>query len=204
MTIAPLPDHHRLNAPLWQGLYRAYRTVVLPLRHNGWTTDVELCGGEYHLRADLGDGTELIIASDAALPADPSQVNGWHVLRRPTDGNDNGGQLLYDSTPNGAQRHHGNALVPLFTRIDKLYTARARDGLIVSSCHIAPYGAVHKQTAGIRPPGSGIAQYFTWSDRLREEGYRCVWERPDDEGDPLSVFESVGHIATVRVTRASG
>ncbi|MER7047969.1 hypothetical protein [Streptomyces jumonjinensis] len=202
MTIAALPDHNRLNDPLWLGLFHAYRAVILPLRHNGWTTDVELCSGEYHVRADLGDGTELIIASEGALPADPADVTGWLVQRRSTDENADSRHMVYDSTPAGSQRHHGNALVPLFARIDKLYAARGSDGLIVSSCHIAPYGATHKQTAGVRTPGAAIAQYLTWSDRLvTEEGYRHIWERPDDEGDPLGVFESVGHITTVRVTR---
>ncbi|MFI1830690.1 hypothetical protein ACH41E_30270 [Streptomyces sp. NPDC020412] len=203
MTIAALPDHNRLHDPQWRTLFNAYRHVILPLRHNRWITDIEQRDSGYRIRAELGDGTNLIIASDGALPPTPAEANGWHVLRQPTHGDDDGGQLLYDSTSTGAQRHHGNSLVPLFARIDKLRTANGAPGFVVSASHVAPYGATHNQTAGIRTPGTAVAQYFTWSQRLvTEEGYRHVWERPDNEGDPLSVFESVGHITTVRVTRS--
>lgn len=201
MTIAALPDHHRTTDPTCLNLFNRYRHVIAPLRYNAWTTDVEMRGGEYHVRADLGDGTELIIASESSLPIDPNEVTGWSVLRRGID-DPTRHSVLYDSTLDGPQRHHCTSLIPMFARIDKLNVPMSSTPLIVSATHTAPYGAHHQQTAGIETPGAALARFFEWSRRLvAEEGYQQVWERLEPEdGYPLALFESVGHITTIRVT----
>ncbi|MFE0190743.1 hypothetical protein [Streptomyces sp. NPDC058989] len=199
MTIAALPDHNSTTDPLWLKLFHSYRHVIAPLRHNGWTTDVELCGGEYHVRADLSDGTELIIASTHSLPVDPSEVDGWTVVRQGID-NPDVHTALYDSTPCGPQAHHGASLIPMLARIDELEVPKPVQRLIVSATHAAPYGMNHNQTGPIEEPGTAIARFFEWSQRLvTAEDYRKVWERPEADGYPLAVFENVGHITTVRV-----
>ncbi len=200
MTLAALPDHNNLTDPLWQKLFHRYRHVITPLRHNGWMTDVELCGGEYHLRADLGDGTELIITGTHPLPVDPAEMDGWTVIRQDID-NPDVHTALYDSTPDGPQSHHGTSLIPMLTRIDELDVPKTTRQLIVSATHTSPYGANHNQTGPIEAPGTAIARFFEWSQRLvTAEGYHQVWERPEQDGYPLALFERLGHITTVRVT----
>lgn len=200
MTIAALPDHHRTDDPLWQKLFHGYSHVITPLRHNGWTTDVELCGGEYHLRADLGDGTELIIAGQHSLPVDPSKVDGWQVVRQGIE-NPDVHTALYDSTPDGPQSHHGTSLIPMLARIADLDAHSAKQ-LVVSATSTAPNGANHNQTGPIEAPGTAVARFFEWSRRLiGGDSYRKVWERPEPDAYPLAIFESGGHITTIRVTR---
>lgn len=202
-TIAALPDHNRLNDPLWQRLFHTYSHVITPLRYAGWVTDIETSGGgEFYVRADLRDGTELIIASDHSLPVDPREVNGWSAVRQDTE-NTSKHTVLYDSTPNGPQRHHGNSLIPLMTRIDSLDLPDRAPRLIVSATHTAPYGSNHNTTAGIEGAASAVARFAEWSWRLTDhEGYRRVWQRAERDGYPLALFESAGHITTLRVTRS--
>jgi hypothetical protein len=200
-TIAALPDHNRTTDPLWQRLFHGYSHVVTPLRYAGWVTDIETCGGEFHIRADLRDGTELIIASEHSLPADPTEVDGWSAIRQDVQ-DPSKHTVLYDSTPNGPQRHHGNSLIPLLMRVDALDVPSRAPRLIVSATHTAPYGASHNQTAGIEGAATAIARFWEWSQRLMDyEGYRRVWQRPENDY-PLALFESVGHIYTLRVTRS--
>ncbi|MGW0545187.1 hypothetical protein ACWD0D_33545 [Streptomyces griseoincarnatus] len=200
-TIAALPDHNRTTDPLWQRLFHGYSHVVTPLRYAGWVTDIETCGGEFHIRADLQDGTELIIASEHSVPADPTEVDGWSAIRQDVQ-DPSKHTVLYDSTPNGPQRHHGNNLIPLLMRVDALDVPSRAPRLIVSATHTAPYGASHNQTAGIEGAATAIARFWEWSQRLMDhEGYRRVWQRPENDY-PLALFESVGHIYTLRVTRS--
>ncbi|MBZ9641382.1 hypothetical protein [Streptomyces sp. PSKA30] len=202
-TIAALPDHNRLNDPLWQRLFHGYGHVITPLRYAGWVTDVETCGGEFFVRADLRDGTEVIIASEHSLPVDPAEVGGWTAVRQDVE-NPSTHTVLYDSTPTGPQRHHGTSLIPLMARIDGLDVHGRAPRLIVSATHTAPYGASHNQTAGIEGPATAVGRFSEWSWRLTgHEGYRRVWQRPEYEGYPMALFESAGHIATVRVTRSN-
>ncbi|MFJ9357011.1 hypothetical protein [Streptomyces mirabilis] len=201
-TIAALPDHNRTTDPLWQRLFHGYGHVITPLRYAGWVTDIETCGGEFHVRADLGDGTELIVASEHSLPADPGEVSGWTAVRQHAE-NTSKHTVLYDSTPNGPQRHHGNSLIPLLARVDCLDLPGRAPRLIVSATHVAPYGASHNQTAGIEGAAPAIARFSEWSQRLIDyEGYHRVWQRPQADGYPLALFESAGHVTTVRVTRS--
>jgi hypothetical protein len=201
-TIAALPDHNRITDPLWQRLFHGYGHVITPLRYAGWVTDIETAGGEFHVRADLRDGTELIISSEHHLPADPAEVNGWTAVRQDVQDTSRH-TVLYNSTPNGPQEHHSNRLIPLLTRIDGLDLPGRAPRLIVSASHVSPYGACHNQTAGTEGAASATGRFWEWSQRLTEhEGYRRVWQRSQQDGYPLALFESAGHIVTVRVTRS--
>ncbi|AJC58612.1 hypothetical protein [Streptomyces sp. 769] len=200
MSLAALPNHNRVNDPLWRTLFHRYRHVITPLRYNGWTTDVELGGGEYVIRADLGDGTELVIASAHALPANSADVDGWTAVRQGID-KPEVHTAVYDSTPDGTQRHHGASLVPLFMRISELDAPTAPTQLVVSATHTSSFGVNHNQTAGIEAAAVAAARFFDWSERLvTVEGYQPVWERPGREGHLLALFENSGDITTVRVT----
>ncbi|MFF3337786.1 hypothetical protein [Streptomyces flavidovirens] len=129
-------------------------------------------------------------------------MNGWTAVRQGVENADRH-TVLYDSTHNGPQRHHGNSLIPLMARLDGLDVPSRAPRLIVSATHTAPYGANHNSTAGIEGPASAIARFSEWSQRLTgHEGYRRVWQRPERDGYPLALFESAGHITTVRVTRS--
>ena len=199
-TLAALPDHNRLNDPLWLNLFHGYRHVIAPLRHSGWVTDIETGGGEYHVRADLGDGTELIIASEHSLPANPAEVTGWTVLRQNIE-TPSRHSVVYDSTPDCAQAHHGNSLIPMFARIDELDVPKATTRLMLSGTYSAPYGANHNQFAATEAPGTAVARYFEWTRQLvTQDGYRQVWERPEADGYPLSLFERVGYVVAARIT----
>ncbi|WP_328747162.1 hypothetical protein OHT57_16510 [Streptomyces sp. NBC_00285] len=201
-VIAALPDHNRTNDPLWNQLFFSYSRIITPLRYARWVTDVETGGGEFFVRADLTDGTELIIVSEHSLPADCADANGWIAIRRDVENPDRH-TVLYDSTPNGPQRHHHNSLIPLMARIDDLDVPRPAPRLMVSSTHTAPYGASHNQSAGIEGAATAIARFSEWSLRLTDhEGYRRVWQRPEPTTYPLALFENAGHITTVRVTRS--
>lgn len=202
MNLAPLPDHDRTDDPLWHKLFHAYRHLLTPLRRNGWVTDVELCGGEWHLRADLGDGSELLIASSHSLPADPGEVQGWSVTRQSVE-DPSGHTVLYDSTPAGPQHHHGTSLVPLFLRLERLEVCTATSRLHTSASTLNAHGAVHHQTGPVEAPGTAAARYVDWAERLSADGWHKVWERPDED-QPLAVFECISRITIVRLTPIDG
>ncbi|MFB7081249.1 hypothetical protein [Streptomyces sp. NPDC056308] len=115
MELAPLPDHDHTTDPTWVRLFNAYTHVITPLRTLGLTTDVETCGSEYTITANLSDGSYLSIAADHSLPADPADVAGWTVLRafddQPTRA------VVYDSTEDGNDAEHGDAIAPMLGRI---------------------------------------------------------------------------------------
>ncbi|MGW3118567.1 hypothetical protein ACWDBW_15755 [Streptomyces sp. NPDC001107] len=201
-TIAALPDRHDQPHPLWGQLFRSYWHVITPLRYLGWTTDVDV-SDESFIRADLTDGTELIITSEHGLPLDPAEVTGWRVLRQDID-NPSRHTVLYDSAPGGPQRHCHTGLLPMFARIDALSAPKVTSRLTASATYCAPYGLNTSQGGASETPGMAVARYFEWCHHLADvEGYQRVWVRPEPDGYPLTVLEKDGYIATVRVTRST-
>ncbi|WP_407286409.1 hypothetical protein [Streptomyces sp. BP-8] len=199
MTIAALPDLNNTTDPRRLKLFHGYRHLITPLRHNGWRTDVELSRGEPHLRAELGDGTELITTSVNGLPDDPNEATGWSVVRLDTE-DQTRHAILYDSTPDGPQSHHGNRLITLFHRLGAMQAPKSTERLVVSTTYTALYSGYHHQNTGSETPGEAIARFFECSGWLvANDGYQQVWERPESEGYPLAIFEKDGHITTVRV-----
>ncbi|NUK32184.1 hypothetical protein HRW12_00030 [Streptomyces lunaelactis] len=197
MNLAALPDHNRINDPLWQKLFYRYRHVITPLRRNGWSTDIELDG---LIRADLGDGTELLIASNHPLPVDPADVKGWTVVRQAISNPDQH-TALYDSTPDGPQSHHGTSLTPMFTRIDALDACRTPDRLWVSSSAVTPHGLVHSQRGPLEGPGGALARFFDWSRHLVGEGWRLAMAAEQDKvHEPLAIYERDRYVVLLRLT----
>jgi hypothetical protein len=198
MTMAALPDHNRLTDPLWRLLFHNYRHLITALRHNGWTTDVQTCGSESRIVADLNDGTELVIHCGGSLPAIAAEVTGWVMVRQ--------GQpdtqtitALYDSTPDGPQAHHGTGLVPLLSCLDALGLAAPKAR--TSTTFVPSNGALQQTNGPIETIGTAVARYFEWGHQLViAHGYRQVWERPEEDGHPLAVLENVGHIAALSVS----
>ncbi|GAA1353476.1 hypothetical protein [Streptomyces beijiangensis] len=115
MQLAHLPDHNRTTDLMWLRLWTSYAPVITPLRALGLVTDVELCGGEYNVTAALPDGSYFAITSTHALPVDPADVTGWTVQRLFDDNPTRA--VLYDSTEDGQDAEHGNALAPMLGRI---------------------------------------------------------------------------------------
>ncbi|MGW3121338.1 hypothetical protein ACWDBW_30010 [Streptomyces sp. NPDC001107] len=201
-NLAALPEHNLRTNPLWLELFRSYWHVITPLRYLGWTTDVDLTD-DFCIRADLADGTELVVAGEGALPRDPAGVTGWRVIRRDT-GNPGRHTVLYDSLPGGPQRHCRAGLMPMFARIDALDVPRSAYRLVTSATYCAPYGLNTSQGGASETPGLAVARYFEWGQRLTTaEGYQRVWERPEPDGYPLAVLEKDGYIATLRVMRST-
>ncbi|WP_159043031.1 MULTISPECIES: hypothetical protein [unclassified Streptomyces] len=111
----PFPNHHRVNDPLWQRLWVTYSDVITMLRSDGIPTDVEMCGGEFSITAELPNGCELAIqASDEngveALPLDRAELGAWHVMHLCSKGADR--HLVYDSA-RGDQAANGTDVLAL-------------------------------------------------------------------------------------------
>ncbi|MFF9478050.1 hypothetical protein [Streptomyces sp. NPDC014733] len=203
MTLAPLPDSGRNDSPRWRTYLHAYRHVIAPLRHNGWTTDLDITDDDAFIRCDLGTGTELIITSTPELPANPQVVAGWSVMRQPR-GSRTHYTCIYDSTPGGAHADNEADLLPLFEHIDALDVPKPGHRLTTSAAYTSPTGAHHLLAADSETPAMAVSRFYAWSKRLTgDEGYRGLWERPETDGYPMAVFERLGHVTTVRVTRSS-
>ncbi|MFK0279810.1 hypothetical protein ACIQVL_04950 [Streptomyces sp. NPDC090499] len=200
-TIATLPDHDRRTDPLWNRLFNGYWHVITPLRHLGWITDVDV-NDKFFIRANLGDGTEVCIATEHEVPVDAAEVTGWRVIRRDVD-NPSRHTVLYDSAPGGPQSQHTTHLIPLFARIDALNAPKPPFRLVTSATYCAPYGLTTQQGGASETPGMAVARYFEWCQHLTTvEGYQRAWERPEPDGYPLAVFEKDGYLVAVRVTRS--
>ncbi|MFI6054098.1 hypothetical protein ACIBCO_28905 [Streptomyces violascens] len=114
--MAPMPVHGNTDDPLWCKLWNAYEPVITALRRIPLVTDVEISGGMFAITAELTDGSYLWIASSGVLPLEPNEAEGFHVRRAHAD-NPTIDELVYDSTPDGAQAEHGNNIVPLIQAI---------------------------------------------------------------------------------------
>ncbi|MGW0822493.1 hypothetical protein [Streptomyces sp. NPDC002845] len=179
MKLAPLPDHRLTQDKWWQSLYGRYGHVVTPLRAKGWVTDVETVGNNYTIRADLADGTELVISTADTLPADPSHVTGWLIVRTPV-GDATHQTVLYNSTPGGAHDHHGKASVPMFRRLASLFPSHRDDCFHMLTVKFAPSGYVQKTAGPHEDAGTAVARYIEHANKLAVEGWRMTWRAQSD------------------------
>lgn len=201
IPIAALPDHDKAKDPIWQSLFHSYRHIITPLRYNGWATDFVTGGAQDFIRADLADGTELIIASEGSLAANPDANKGWVVLRQRVEQSPEY-TVLYDSTPACAQSHHGNSLVPMFLYIEKA-VPKPSVQLSNRTTHAGPYGAPRHVAGKDESPGMAVARFYGLARCLEAvEGYRRVWERPLEEGYPHAVFAKGASVVITRVVRS--
>lgn len=179
MNLAPLPDHRLIHDEWWKALYSRYSHIVTPLRARGWVTDVETTGNAYSIRADLADGTELVISTTDTLPAGPGDVDGWLILRQPlVDATVQ--TVLYNSTPGGAHDHHGSTVIPLFRRLAALFPSHRDDCFHMVAMHFYPSGYT-RQTAGPREDaGTAVARFIERASELAAEGWQMTWKQQPD------------------------
>ncbi|MGW6393295.1 hypothetical protein ACWFR1_22940 [Streptomyces sp. NPDC055103] len=201
---APPPAHGNTVDPQWLRLWNAYEPVIGGLRRIPLPTDVEINGGEFGITAELTDGSHLWIASTGALPLDPSEVEGFHARRAHSD-NPTVDELVYDSTPDGAQSEYGNNIVPLLTAITTYITERHLAPSITDLFSIRTVGVTAKR----RPLAmqsrdlftsreAAVKEYGHTTHRIEHEaGWRLIYR--DDAAWPVSVWDAGGDVITLFV-----
>ncbi|MEW1700376.1 hypothetical protein [Streptomyces sp. NPDC091278] len=123
----PFPDHERVSDPLWQRLWGTYSDVITLLRADSIPTDVEICGAEYYIYAELAGGCSLTIGASGdhgaeSLPLYREELTAWHVLFHGPEGT--GSRVVYDSSQ-GDQLRNGTAVLPLIAHlVPHIETAR--------------------------------------------------------------------------------
>ncbi|MET9318794.1 hypothetical protein ABZX75_01130 [Streptomyces sp. NPDC003038] len=201
--LAPLPDHGNTDDRVWQAMWSAYEPVITPLRRMGLVTDVELGGRMYGITAELNDGSYLLITSEYQLPADPAEVEGWHV-QRIKDDVATIQEIVYDSTEIGEQAHHGNEHLPLFDAITTFVKQRAL-GVRFKPLKAVSITGLQSDHSTIEPvtdffpkPEDAIARYGREVAELRSMGWRCLHQQGGNDW-PLSVWAGDGGVVTVAV-----
>ncbi|TQE30856.1 hypothetical protein Sipo8835_22960 [Streptomyces ipomoeae] len=201
MQLAPLPDHSGTHDRWWIGLFNRYGHIITPLRAKGWVTDVQADvqadATNYAIRADLTDGTELLITAGTTLPADPTEVPGWLIVRTPV-GDASHQTVVYNSTPGAAHDHHGNALVPLFMRLAALFPSRRDDCFHLHTLSIAPSGFTSKSAGRQEDAGTAMARYIEHANTLTRNGWRMTWRAQPGQAVACT-FERAGHLAVVQL-----
>ncbi|MXM62180.1 hypothetical protein GR925_01610 [Streptomyces sp. HUCO-GS316] len=205
--MAPMPEHDNTGDPLWRSLWHAYEPVITALRRIPLTTDVEICGGEFAIHAQLTDGSHLWITSIESLPVDPAALEGYHVRRAHHD-NPTIDEPVYDSTEGGDQAEHGNNVVPLIQAITAFVTARKFAPPIVDLFRVQMQGITAKHTpvsAEVQGPftdhRAAVKEYGYATHELMENG----WERIHEQGGtdwPLTIWKQDHAIVTVFVGNA--
>ncbi|MDX3205092.1 MULTISPECIES: hypothetical protein [Streptomyces] len=183
LALAPMPDHNRLDDPLWQKLWHNYSHVITPLRTLGLVTDVELCGGEYNVVADLPDGTHLLIAAGECLPVDPAELAGWTVIRAHHD-NPTVDYLVYDSTDGGDQEENGSATAPMLGAITE-WLIRNEHHLHLPDFHLRIEALLASlQAAPTRPEAAKSACH-------------CLFAHPANDAERAALNEDLDYARTI-------
>ncbi|MFB7424760.1 hypothetical protein ACFC0K_15955 [Streptomyces hydrogenans] len=136
----PFPDHQNVRDPLWQRLWATYSDVITLLRADSIPTDIEMCGSEWYIAAQLPGGYSLSIRSSeehgsAALPLDRGQLWAWHVTLHGPGEND--AEVIYDSA-RGDQARGGTAVLPLMAHLVPHIEAARRSTLRPKEATDAP------------------------------------------------------------------
>ncbi|MFB7742474.1 hypothetical protein [Streptomyces sp. NPDC056132] len=201
--MAPLPIHGNTHDPLWQKLWNAYEPVITALRRIPLATDVETSGGMFAITAELTDGSYLWIASSDVLPLEPSQAEGFHVRRAHVD-NPTIDDLVYDSTPDGAQAEHANNIVPLIQAITAFVLERhlSKQPIELLSVRIVMLTDRHRSTSRhLSGPFTDRAEAVKdfgciTHHVMHEYGWRLVLAQGGKEW-PSTVWESQGELAII-------
>ncbi|MER5642032.1 hypothetical protein ABT095_34485 [Kitasatospora sp. NPDC002227] len=207
MSLAPMPDHRRVDDPDWLRLFNAYGHIIRPLRERGLVTDFEVCGGNNLIEVALPDGSHLVIASDEDLPSDPSQVKGWHV-RRHHDDNPTISDVIYDSTLTGSDCLNRQLRSPLFAAIDGYLGVRGLteswrstiQPAVVKRQHITDDGT--PRTPSLRPyVGREYAThaYTVEHESAYKEGWHRIWAHPSRDW-PRSMWRRGDSLLLLGVT----
>ncbi|WP_217572578.1 hypothetical protein [Streptomyces sp. GbtcB7] len=221
MNLAPLPDHGRVGRPEWQALWMQYEPVTMPLRAAGLVCDVETCGGQTVIYADLPDGSHLVIADHDALPDRLEQVTGWSIGRAHHD-NPNIDVLVFDSTEGGEHEKHGADIVTMLAatalHLKSLTDADTQsagamlgDLLLATAQRFAvSFVGVDSQHAGRSRPITGpfdshakaVKEYGRQTRLLEEGGWQMVHEQGGTDW-PLTVWQRRDVLQVVFVSRQS-
>ncbi|MFJ3248435.1 hypothetical protein [Streptomyces sp. NPDC086782] len=215
-----MPDHRRVDRPKWQALWRQYEPVTTPLRAAGLVCDVETCGGQTVIYANLPDGTHLAIGcGNDHLPDRLQDVTGWIITRDHHD-NPNYAGLAYDSTDGGEHAPHGADIVSMLAAV-ALYLDTLTDpdtraagerlgqALLATAQRFAvSFTGVDAQHATKSGHLSGpfdrqaeaLKEYGWQTHLLQEGGWDLVHEQGGDEW-PLTVWRRVGAVQVVFVAR---
>lgn len=218
MTLAPMPDHGRVNRPEWQALWLQYDAVTTPLRAAGLACDIDTAGGQNVIYVNLPDGTHLVIADEHELPTRLDDVIGWRIVRSHED-NPNFDGLIYDSTAEG---EHGK------------YAADIKSMLAAVAIYLHGLGDADTKTAGqvlgesvsdrsqlygvgvlgVTPEHTAVGrivsepfdthlqavkEYGFYTHQLEQDGWTQVYEQGGTEW-PLTVWHRRQVVRTVFVT----
>ncbi|MGW4048852.1 hypothetical protein [Streptomyces sp. NPDC004721] len=215
-----MPDHRRVDRPEWQALWRQYEPVTTPLRAAGLVCDVETCGGQTVIYANLPDGSHLAIGcGNDCLPDRLQDVTGW-IITRGHDDNPNYDGLAYDSTEGSEHAPHGADIVSMLAAValylgtlpdPDIRTAGERLGkaLLASAQRFAvSFTGVDAQHAaksgGLSGPfdsqAEAVKEYGWQTHLLQEGGWDLVHEQGSDEW-PLTVWRRAGAVQVVFVSR---
>ncbi|MFJ4412956.1 hypothetical protein [Streptomyces sp. NPDC088925] len=110
--------------PIRAALAPAYRHVIEPLRSLGLMAEIEEQAGNYVISVPLADSSRLTVHPLASLPLDPATVMWWQALRTHDD-NPTIGEIVYDSTEDGAEET-SPAVGPLISHLIAWLLARPR------------------------------------------------------------------------------
>lgn len=219
MTLAPMPDHGRVNRPEWQALWRQYETVTTPLRAAGLACDIETCGGETVIYVNLPDGTHLVVADEHSLPNRLGDVTGWRILRSHED-NPNFDALIYDSTTEGEHGRYAAGVGSMLAAI-AMYLKDLRDadtktaGQVLGESLVNPsqlYGIAYLGVCPEHAADGRIVAFDTHLEAVKEYGVRTHqldqdgWQLIHEQGGtewPLTVWHRRLVVRTVFVTPIS-
>ena len=217
MNLAPMPDHGRVSRPEWQALWLQYEAITTPLRAAGLACDIETCGGQTVIYANLPDGSHLVIADDHDLPDRLADVTGWRVTRGHKD-NPTVEGLAYDSTTDGEYSKYGAdiagmlAAIAIFMHhlrdVDTQAAARVLGKSLLRTLYAVNVVRVCSQHAStgqiISDPfdtrQKAVEEYGSQTNQLEQDGWRKVHEQGGSDW-PLTVWQRDEVVALVFVIR---
>ncbi|MFE4305626.1 hypothetical protein [Streptomyces sp. NPDC056891] len=202
---APPPRHRNITDKVWRRLWNAYEPLITGLRRLPLPTDVQISGGEFGITAELTDESHLWIASVGDLPLDPAELQGFHVRRAHSD-TPTVDELIYNSTPDGAQAEHGNNVVPLLTAISAFVTEHHLALPVIDLFSVRTVGVSSKHRAlsmqgrdQFSSREEAVKEYSRITHGAEHEGgWRLVY-KSDDTTWPVTVWDADGEVITVFV-----
>ncbi|MFD9792076.1 hypothetical protein ACFWXK_14120 [Streptomyces sp. NPDC059070] len=204
--LAPMPTHGATGHSLWRSLWNAYEPVITALRRIPLVTDVETMGGMFGITTQLTDGSHLWISSDEELPLDPATLQGFLVKRAHED-NPTIDEIVYNSTPDGADAEYGNDLTPLLQAITEFVTARRLAPRLLDLLAVHTQGVTPRhrplafmQNGPFSNRDEAIKEYSYIVQLLAQRDWLCVHTQGGAEW-PLTVWEFNGEIMTVFLGR---
>ncbi|MFB7481895.1 hypothetical protein ACFUEM_25105 [Streptomyces anulatus] len=168
-----------MNTGWWQELWRRHAHITTPLRHRGFTCDIEFGLSAYIVRVSLPDDSYLIISPPQEPPSDrpPGDPEGWIVTRERVSERSSLFERIYDSAPPAyhsrapqPEARHGGSAEPLIAAIDQHLD---RLGLLPSSVPstaernvLAAEPPLHDSKAPVTADSAGHVPVYTHGDAV--------------------------------------